>query len=315
MLAVNFVVSLIRFAACIGVSRGWIRSTPEFTDFYVLISLLWAAIQGWFTGVGVYSNVAVLQTICLMASTAFQGMLSARNYPAPRFAMAIMLLFEVPVALGSGLAANHWYLINIVLAPPWIFGSLATILRFQRLSIGMVTAKLSSDRQARHDPLTGALNRLGLGLLLEDANLHETMTLFCLDLDGFKLVNDTCGHAAGDVLLKLVTARIRHTIRGSDFLARHGGDEFVVVAPGLGPDGAGTLAAKLIEKITRDPYELGDAVTRRIGVSIGVACRPHDGLSVDELMIHADNALYAAKEQGKGIWRRCAARTSDPLST
>ena len=124
------------------------------------------------------------------------------------------------------------------------------------------------------------------------------IAMMCLDLDHFKDVNDTLGHAAGDALLRTVTARLRSCLRDSDTLARVGGDEFVVIQPGVRlPQEAGALASRLIAA-TREPILIeGQQVF--VGLSIGIAVSAPD-VSAAELAKQADVALYGAKADGRG---------------
>ena len=161
---------------------------------------------------------------------------------------------------------------------------------------------------AYHDGLTGLANRLLLHdrldhALAQAARVGEVMAVLCLDLDRFKAVNDTLGHAAGDVLLRKVADRLRECVRASDTIARIGGDEFVVVQVNAHqPNGAVTLADRIIEHICA-PYDL-EGQRASIGTSVGISFYPQDGATAGELMKHADVALYRAKSSGRG--RFCA---------
>jgi len=302
------VLNLFRTLLVFGLARGWLKHARAVTDVHVLATLVWAGVLGAMTGGMEASNATAMQVIGGMTSLGFQGLLCARNYPAPRFAMAIVLLINVPCLMGCVLAADHWLIMAVALGLPWMASSLATVKRFQTLSLQSYVARFASLEKARRDPLTAALNRLGLAQVCEDSNLPEHLTMFCLDLDGFKKVNDTLGHPAGDLLLRLVTDRIRGCIRQGDALARCGGDEFVIVAPEMGPAEAEVLAARLIEEVAHDPYTLDGGAVARIGVSVGFGCRPLDARAMDELGARADEALYAAKRDGKGVWRRARGR-------
>lgn len=156
---------------------------------------------------------------------------------------------------------------------------------------------------ARHDLLTGLPNRGVLREELERAlasnRRGESLALLCLDLDRFKPVNDTYGHAAGDQLLCQVAERLRECVRETDIVARTGGDEFAVVQRGeVQPDGSSRLARRIIEVLTQ-PFDVdGHAV--HIGTSVGVAMAPIDGEDSETLLRHADLALYRAKSDGRG---------------
>ena len=126
--------------------------------------------------------------------------------------------------------------------------------------------------------------------------MGQPFGVLCLDLDHFKEVNDTLGHPAGDELLRLVAARLRHCVRDHDLIARLGGDEFaiVVASPAGGPALAASLAARLVESIGA-PYEI-QGHTIVIGVSIGIALS-EPGVSGADMLKRADVALYRAKEE------------------
>jgi diguanylate cyclase (GGDEF)-like protein len=167
-----------------------------------------------------------------------------------------------------------------------------------------VTEKRQNEQQitfmARHDALTGLPNRTMFHEHAEAAvarlGTGQQFAVLCLDLDHFKDVNDTLGHAAGDELLRLVAGRLGHCVRDGDVIARLGGDEFaIVLATALeGPAPATSLAARLVESIGA-PYEVqGHDVV--IGTSVGIALF-EPGVSSAELLKRADVALYRAKEE------------------
>ena len=160
---------------------------------------------------------------------------------------------------------------------------------------------------AHHDMLTELPNRVllseSLDLALRGAARNATpIAVLCLDLDSFKMVNDTLGHAAGDQLLCQVAVRLRDNLRESDFIARVGGDEFVVLqTTGVQPGQATTLAKRIIECLAPSFHIDGQDVN--IGVSIGISVHPQDGDTAVALLKNADIALYRAKEDGLGWFR------------
>lgn len=154
---------------------------------------------------------------------------------------------------------------------------------------------------AHHDALTMLPNRLMFGGQL-DATLDgatSTCALLCLDLDGFKPVNDRLGHAAGDELLRQVADRLRGVVRDAGIAARLGGDEFAVLLPNAGTEVATQVAARIGRSIRRS-YDLGSSPEINIGVSIGIACAPVHATTSTALMAHADAALYMAKRRRSG---------------
>ncbi|GGA51889.1 GGDEF domain-containing protein [Okeania sp. KiyG1] len=175
-----------------------------------------------------------------------------------------------------------------------------------RLKIDNDKLKLLGDslhHQANHDPLTGLPNRKQfherLSQAIEWANMNEQMVgLLFLDLNGFKAVNDTLGHNIGDLLLKLVAQRLQGCLRGSDTVSRLGGDEFTVILPGIpGQLGASRVADKIRNTINK-PFQLEDHIVP-VGTSIGISLYPLDGRDIDQLIHHADTAMYEDKKQQK----------------
>jgi diguanylate cyclase (GGDEF)-like protein len=160
--------------------------------------------------------------------------------------------------------------------------------------------------QAFRDPLTQLGNRTMFINHAEDAlgDADDTMTaVIIVDLDGFKDVNDTYGHAAGDELLRTTAARLNANVRANDTVSRLGGDEFVVLLPRLTDD---TIADTVADRILRDllqPLVVGEAMLS-IRASAGIAITRGGGHDVDEVLREADQALYQAKAEGKGVARR-----------
>jgi diguanylate cyclase (GGDEF)-like protein/PAS domain S-box-containing protein len=159
------------------------------------------------------------------------------------------------------------------------------------------------SHQAYHDFLTDLPNRIlfrdRLGLAMIHARRKETeLAVMFIDLDRFKLVNDTLGHNKGDELLQQVAARLKENMREGDTLARLGGDEFTVFLPDLqSRDDACVVADKFLECLGQ-PFSL-DGHEVHISASIGISVYPDDGEAIEELLRHADMAMYQVKAQGK----------------
>ncbi len=154
---------------------------------------------------------------------------------------------------------------------------------------------------ARRDSLTGLDNRRvfeeRVGPLLESAKRHNhPVTLACMDLDRFKQLNDTHGHAAGDRALREVAQAIQRTIRGSDLFVRMGGDEFVLVLPNTSLPAAQFLAERLCRAV--DHLDIRTSASARLGVSIGLV-QWEKGMTKEEWLQRADEALYEAKSTGR----------------
>jgi diguanylate cyclase (GGDEF)-like protein len=159
---------------------------------------------------------------------------------------------------------------------------------------------------ANHDPLTGLSNRTHfhdrLQALLAQIERGHAFALLALDLDRFKAVNDTFGHAVGDELLKQVAIRLQNAVRSGDVVTRFGGDEFAILQFGLKkPEEARALATRIVEVIGKPFLVLGQEV--EIGTSVGIALAPTDTADPAELMQKSDLALYRAKAEGRNGYR------------
>jgi diguanylate cyclase (GGDEF)-like protein len=165
-------------------------------------------------------------------------------------------------------------------------------------------AEAKVNHLASHDVLTDLPNRRLLKQRIEHSLLNAIgpSTMYCLDLDGFKLINDTLGHGAGDELLTQVAQRLRDSVRTGDTVARLGGDEFAVLVQGLRDEADASILAERIVSELGKPFDLA-GTTVSIGVSIGVAIAPRDGNSPERLIKSADVALYEAKRAGRGCYK------------
>ncbi len=167
-----------------------------------------------------------------------------------------------------------------------------------------------------HDPLTGLANRNKLARHLEQALLRGNdsppLSLLLLDLDNFKPINDSLGHAAGDAVLQEVATRLRDTTRDGDLVARLGGDEFILVLSGMdNRSEVDRFCARLID-LLQHPITF-DSQLLHVGVSIGVAQTRTQGFDAGELIRCADIALYQAKADGKNTWRYFAAEMNQQI--
>lgn len=169
-------------------------------------------------------------------------------------------------------------------------------------------AELQLERLAHHDALTGLPNRKllqdRLGLALARARRYrEALAVLFLDLDDFKVINDSLGHESGDQTLKIVAERLTRLVRASDTVARLGGDEFVLLLPGIGEL---AHAERLAERILTVVAEVINVQGHEIFItpSIGLAMWPDHGDTASQLLHHADEAMYQAKAQGKAGWVR-----------
>ncbi len=173
-----------------------------------------------------------------------------------------------------------------------------------------VTDRKEAEEQlaylAHHDSLTGLPNRIRFDQRLQEAHVNsdpgDGFALCFIDLDRFKLINDSLGHGAGDIVLVEVARRLRTVCRGSDTLARLAGDEFVMLLEGAGNgEAAAGVAARVLEVLARPFSVSGRDID--VGASLGLALYPDDGSDVGTLLRNADAAMYAAKAGGRNTFR------------
>jgi diguanylate cyclase (GGDEF)-like protein/PAS domain S-box-containing protein len=179
------------------------------------------------------------------------------------------------------------------------------------IQIQDITDRKHADLQlqyiANHDPLTGLLNRLEfdnrLTLALTSVQRRSSkLALLFLDLDRFKLINDSLGHTTGDMLLREVGERLKKTVRSNDILARLGGDEFIILLQEIAEiDDIARIAQKTIEMITQPFTFQGNDIV--VTASIGISVFPSDGDTSQTLLMNADTAMYLAKDRGKNNYQ------------
>jgi diguanylate cyclase (GGDEF)-like protein len=161
------------------------------------------------------------------------------------------------------------------------------------------TARNLADR----DPLTGFFNHRYLHERLSEevvraVRTRRPLSVVMLDLDDFKLVNDTFGHVYGDRVLVHVADLVRSTLRASDVAARYGGDEFALILPETGLEDAARAAERILDALAASPFAADGRRAFPIGASIGLATHPRDGRTATELIAVADAGLYGSKDAG-----------------
>lgn len=258
-----------------------------------------------FAGIVGASNAAEVHGLSLAAMIedgdqrrAYQGALDREH---------VVSNAEVRIRRLDGAAA--WLLLNLGSPSdddaPYVEGTVLDITERKE-----VEAKIAY--QAHHDPLTGLRNRASFIEQLESALAYArrnqtSLGLLYIDLDEFKPINDSLGHAAGDALLRCVAGRLRDSVRKTDIVGRMGGDEFIVLLnPIKQDDDAAMVAEKTLHAIV-EPFE-HEGKTMRITASIGIAIYPYDGDDPDAFIAAADRTMYESKRSGKNRWFASAGR-------
>jgi diguanylate cyclase (GGDEF)-like protein len=239
------------------------------------------------------------------------------------YEISVSLFYLVPVAIAAwyggqrdgiaiaGLSCVSWYAADLISGHPYSHPAIPVwnaAVRFGFFAVvsGLVSMYHDALRRQRQllrtDPLTGLANRRAFG----DALAHDlalarrrgsALSLAYLDLDDFKAVNDTAGHAEGDRVLRTVGEVLGRSLREADTAARLGGDEFAFLLPDTGPEGAAEVAGKLARELQRAFV----AAQWPVDASIGVVTFPHARVSLADAMEAADRAMYEAKRSGKGM--------------
>jgi len=217
----------------------------------------------------------------------------------------------IPAGFLSWTTRRPGHVLLTIILPLVAFGVIATgglsstiLRRLRRASEELAQREAQARHEAKHDALSGLPNRVHMvdkidsflqGRLLET---HDNRAVAAyLDVDRFKDVNDTLGHHAGDQLIKLVARRLMECLRPNDFLARFGGDEFVILCAPAGAETSSALADRVSQAFAL-PFAI-NGQNIRVTASVGIAVAPDNGVTADELMRHADIALYEAKDRGR----------------
>ncbi|MEA5573808.1 putative bifunctional diguanylate cyclase/phosphodiesterase [Calothrix sp. UHCC 0171] len=229
--------------------------------------------------------------------------LNQLKYPREYFATIRALHAEPSKQIHDAIAFKNGKILERYSQPQWVGGQIVgRVWSFRDITASKL-AEATIRHQASHDLLTDLPNRILFKDRLEVAvrqasDNNEKLAVCFLDLDRFKTINDTLGHAIGDQLLQNVAQRISQCLREGDTIARWGGDEFTIILPNIQDvNNAANIQEKIIAAF-KAPFHL-ENYCLHISVSIGVALYPVDGEDTETLIKHADTALYSAKSQGK----------------
>jgi len=239
------------------------------------------------------------------------GVVSSRNAATPRYAILVMLAVVLPFMFGALFSPSRGMMVVGLQLPFYVAGIIGVLVHNHAISVRMIRAEFDNRDLAVRDALTGLPNRILLQeelhrmckrLAARAAGSSQSFVVLSMDLDGFKHINDSYGHAAGDRLLRRVGERLTNTFRATDMVFRIGGDEFIVLLPTTSEIEAAHLARRAIETIA-EPFDIEVVTTVYVGLSIGSARAPVDGDTPEGLLTCSDLALYEAKRAGKGRHR------------
>ncbi|WP_305825974.1 GGDEF domain-containing protein [Sphingobium sp. AP50] len=256
-----------------------------------------------------------LATVSLIFT--FGAGIVSRNAGRPRLCLIGQSIAVVPVAVGMLIHAagnqayqlhGQFFILEAILLTVVALMSIQSVRHLYSSAVEHLTAKHDLAKLARYDPLTGLANRLLLRDAFQKAILAcrggNQIAIHCLDLDGFKSINDKFGHPTGDRLLVEVARRLTATVRSDDIIVRLGGDEFLILQTAIQHSDQADLLARRIVRHLSEPYLIDD-MQMRVSVSIGIALAPTHGRDLDGLMQCADRALYRSKAGGKAQIHFC----------
>jgi len=287
-------LAVVRFQVMLSCRRAARQDRPAPIDLFILLSLLWGSGIGFGTFVAIMSGDWLAAMIATVSSAALIGGLSFRYFAAPRLACVMLIVATLPGALACALSGEPILLVAALQMPLYVMVMTRAAWWMNRTMVTSLCAEHDNAHRAQHDALTGLKNRSGLADAFAAIPVGERLGCVFLDLDGFKRINDTMGHAAGDELLAMVADRLRGTMQDGDIVARIGGDEFPLVAAMDSATHARLRGEAMIAAVAGLPYVIGSHGVL-IGASAGAALQHNGEGGLDSLIIAADEALYRAK--------------------
>lgn len=302
----DMLLSLVRVLAMEHARRNPSVERLAYVPILMSAGLAWSVFTGIIGAMCMSDANPVVAVLGAVVTAGYAGGISSRNAATPRYAMLIIVLTLLPLSVGAAISTIPGMTIAGILIPIWALGTIGIMKHNHHILVRMMRAEAAMRQLALTDVLTGLPNRAFIDMKLDElcdrlmVQDDAKFSLLLVDLDGFKTVNDTHGHRSGDQLLQQVAGRISKVGASRDFICRLGGDEFLVIVPGKDPQIARPVARRIIESLSNQ-FEIDGGLRFQIGASVGSAFAPRDGTSPSQLLAAADDALYAAKEAGKGI--------------
>ncbi len=314
VVAVLCLVATLRVISAIFFHRQLVRGTAVASRSWELAYELGAwgyagllGLMGFVTLLG--SPNPVTHMLSVSMATGYAGGISGRNAGRVQIAIGQVCLTLLPTATGLWLEGSTGYRVLSVAMVMMVLGLAEISSTIHRIVVQALVGKREKsllaekfERLARFDSLTGLENRMAMQMRLReifDTNQkrNDAVTILWMDIDRFKEINDSLGHMVGDQLLRGVAERLNDVVQGRGRIARFGGDEFVIICPDMDRVTAAALAQEIIGYFAHG-FDLSDNHLQ-VTASIGYAVAPQDGRDMDELMQHADLALYEAKREGR----------------
>jgi len=272
---------------------------------YAVSYILFAAMLGFFAARGLALPDPAIDKLAVCLIIGYAAGVAAGTSLRPRIAVASLLLAVTPPVVTMLATGKTLHIATALMTAAFLGGGIFSLRKRHARALDEIGRRLTFASLARSDGLTELPNRLALrewfDTHVRDAKLRP-IALHCLDLNGFKPVNDSYGHPVGDALLAAVAKRLVGTLRESDIGARLGGDEFVIVQIGIAnPDEAYMLAERVAASIAR-PFAI-EHHDIRVTTSIGYIVCDDVSRDLEQLISLADEALYTAKRSGRSICR------------
>ncbi|MEC3911720.1 EAL domain-containing protein [Sphingobium sp. CR2-8] len=255
------------------------------------------------------TDAATLHVLSVGMVASYAGGISGRNAGRVHVAVGQTCFSLLPTSLGLILAGGLGYTVLGILCFLMIFAMAEITKTTHRVVLQALLAKNEKamlaqkfERLARYDSLTGVENRMAMQMRLQDLfeqreSDQDAMAILWMDLDRFKEINDTLGHMVGDQLLCQVAERLIHSVSGRAHVARFGGDEFIIICAHGDRVVADAVACDIMREFAH-PFDVS-GYSLSVTASMGIAVAPADGREADELLRHADLALYQAKHGGR----------------
>jgi diguanylate cyclase (GGDEF)-like protein len=298
--ALEVTIALARSVVLILAQRSRPSRASVLTDLHIALSLGWAASVGYGVLISMGSGDWVVATLSCLSAAAMVGGVCFRSFSAPRLVCIQISLLILPLMVGAAFSGEPILFAAFLQGPIYLAAMGAAAFQLNRMLIGTLRAKIASEYSAKHDPLTGLLNRAGLDEVVGQCRSETSLQcgVLFIDLDDFKVVNDTHGHAIGDRVLKVLAGRLRKALPRDANAARLGGDEFVVILKGTSASQLYELAALMTDTLCR-PLIIDRLSQLNVFASVGAAFSRGPGESIHSLIERADREAYDIKYERK----------------